>query len=156
MVPVKTEGEADAEAEAEVERSGVRNAGATPALRTPEDHAENEAEAEAEAKARDRAADEAEAKAEAKAEDEDEAPDEAEDDAEAPDEDEAEAPGEELVAAASAPRRRVSRSRAAGPWLRVRSALTLLIVVAFTGVVLAVAVGTALTLAARALRKAVG
>ena len=48
------------------------------------------------------------------------------------------------------------RTRAAGAWLRLRSALTLVILVTFVGVLLAVAVGGALTLAARALREAVG
>lgn len=48
------------------------------------------------------------------------------------------------------------RARTAGPWLRLRSALSLVILVTFVGVLLALAVGGALTLAARALRQAVG
>ena len=53
-------------------------------------------------------------------------------------------------------RERDRRARASGPWLRLRSALSLVILVTFVGVLLALAVGGALTLAARALRQAVG
>ena len=56
-------------------------------------------------------------------------------------------------AATGQPRRRGARRRAE---LRIRSALTLVVLVTFVGVLLALAIGTALMLAAQALRDAVG
>ncbi|HEX2023366.1 MAG TPA: hypothetical protein VHF00_01565 [Acidimicrobiales bacterium] len=53
-------------------------------------------------------------------------------------------------------RRRHGRSRRRGARLRVRSALALVILITFVGVILALAVGAALTLAGQALRDAVG
>ena len=48
------------------------------------------------------------------------------------------------------------RRQRAGAWLRLRSGLALVVLVAFVGILFAAVVGTSLALAARALRQAVG
>ena len=52
--------------------------------------------------------------------------------------------------------RRPAEPQPAGAWVRVRSGVTLAVLVAFVGVILAVMVGSTLALAFRALRRAVG